>query len=104
MTEVASERERQEAQARLRGLVWDELQRVVTAIRVENALGVQPALVIRFDRHGGDGPRLILDEEELSGLALAKLSELAGQNLELELVAGKLELSSVSWPPDRLPF
>lgn len=102
-TTTATDDERAAAKARIQAHVWDELQRVVTAIRIDNALGVAPALVIRLDRFGG-GPALRIEDDHLDGLPLAKLQELAGQDIEVAFVAGRIELSSPSWAPDRIPF
>jgi hypothetical protein len=98
-----TDQERQEAKERIEQAVWDELLRVVRAIRVDRAIGVTPELAIK-DSYARNGPALVIDEEDVAPLALAQLSDLIGQNLDLRLEDGRLLISSPSWPHDDIPF
>lgn len=100
---TATPEEIRQAKAAIESAVWDEIHRVVKAIRVDGELGVQPKLSIRLDRFSG-GPALRIEEDEVEALTLAKLNEIVGQDLQIELQEGRIELTSPSWPPDRIPF
>lgn len=100
--DAATTAEMELAQQRLEGMVWDELLRVVKAIRVDNALGVNPELLITVSRYGG--PALVIDEEEVAPLTIVTLQEMIGQNLDVELYNGRLNIYSPSWAPSRIPF
>ena len=94
--------EQRRAQDAIESAVWDELHRVVAAIRTENAIGMQPDMSITLSRYGG--PALVIQEEEITGMQLALLSDLCGQNLDVELFEGRMTIYSASWRPDRIPF
>lgn len=93
----------QEAHGQIRALVWRDYDRFIRAIRDDRALGPVPELEIHFDRYGG-GPTLRIAEEDVSGLQIAKLSEMVGQDFDVRLEGGRLEVFCPAWPPDAIPF
>lgn len=100
----ATPEEREEARQRIVDLTWDEMLRVVKAIRAGEPQGFAAVdLTIKLDRFGG-GPALVIAEATVDSRTIAQLQELAGQNLDLRLDEGRIELYCPSWPPDRIPF
>jgi hypothetical protein len=106
LTEAATPDEREAAHERIQKLVWDDLRRVTVAIRTGGIRFLSRDAKLRIDlgRLASGGPALVIDEEEINGIALAMLADVVGQNLELELYDGRLNIFSPSWEPDRIPF
>lgn len=96
--------EREQARRRIAEMALDEFKRVLIAINLDGALGnVQLPLALRLGKYG-QGPELVIDEEDVGGLLLGQLQDLIGQNLDIELKDGRLTIFCPSWPPDRIPF
>lgn len=92
------------AKERIEQLVWDELLRVVKAIRVDRTLGATLNLSIKIDGFSANGPALVIAEEDVAALAVAELADLIGQDLDLCLEGGRLLVYSPSWRHDEIPF
>ncbi len=85
----------QTPQQRILSLAFTEFHELVAAVFVDGALGrPAPAMAIRLNANHGAISIVVLDD--LSGLQLAQLNELCGQNLEIRHRGGELIIACPS--------
>lgn len=109
MADKTEQTEAREAQKRIEADVWTGLQRIVTAIRVDRALGELKGMAIHFDAFSACGPEIYFETdggapEDFDSLELEHLTGLCGDNFAVRVRSGFVRVFCPSWSPDEIPF